>query len=333
MKRTGRIALLLSLVAVSPCLHAQHGEAVFLSGNRNPFIDIHGVPAPAAAAVAPAGQWRSAWSFELANNSIGRDNTDERLVIDGESYRLAFDARYGLGQGFDLGLNVPLISHQRGAFDNLIWEWHELYGFSNEKRKDFRHRQLRYAYESGGGTRIDMDHPESGLGDVRLSAGWSLADEGGWLMAVRTGIKLATGDEDRLLGSGGTDLSLQVSGAMAGVPSESGEFFWSMGVLRLGSGGTLEDRRRDWVPLGSLGLEQPLPWPRMRRLAFKLQIDVHGPFYRSEISAIGGPGVQLLTGGSVAIGERGKIDFAIVEDLVSGATPDFGLYLAWRGYH
>lgn len=332
MKRTSAILSLLCLAAASSCLHAR-SDAVFLSGSRNPFIEIYGVPAPADAVTAPAGRWRSTWAFELINNSIEQDDADEHVVIDGESYRLALDARYGLGRGFDLGLTVPVMTHQGGAFDNLIWEWHELYGFSNEERKDFDHRQLRYAYEVGGDTRVDFRHAGGGLGDVRLSAGWSLAGEGGRPVAVRAGIKLPTGDEDRLLGSGSTDLSLQLSGAVPGVlSSRTNEVFWSVGVLRLGSGGLLEEMRREWVPVGSLGLEQPLSWPSLRRFTVKVQLDAHGPFYHSELSALGGPGVQLLVGGSVAVGESGgRIDFAIVEDLISSVTPDFGLYLAWRG--
>ena len=311
----------------SPCLQASD-DAVFLSGSGNPFIQIHSPPVPVRAG-AGAASWSSAWAFTLTNNSIGEEDPGEDIVIDGETYRLVFDLRYRLRDGLDVGLTVPLVAHRGGVLDSVIWEWHELFGFTNKERRDFARNELRYAYTRDGERRVDVADPAAGVGDVRLSTAWRIASDAGAgrTLAVQAGLKLPTGDEARLHGSGSTDLSLQLVGADAGLLSSwRTRLFWSAGVLRLGDGGPLGDLRREWVPLGSVALERPL----RSGILLKAQVDAHGSFYHSGLKAFGMAAVQVMAGAGIRIGRGGMLDLAIVEDLFVDPTPDFGVHLAWR---
>lgn len=316
---------------VFACHAAQAGDAssIFLVSDRNPMLQFHGPPPVLGADTAPPGAWRSAWTLELTNDAMRQETDRESLVIDGELWRLEMNLRYGVREGFELGLSLPLLAHRGGIMDEPIWEWHELFGLSNNKRRPFAHNRLQYTYVRGGERMVDLRNETGGIGDVALTAGWRLwRDEAaGRAIGLQAAVELPTGDEDRLLGSGTTDLSVIVTGADARMlESWRARLVWRAGFLVPGSGGLLDAQRRDWVPLAGAGVERPVTG----RFSLKAQLDAHGAWYDSDLSAFADHAVQLTVGAGIAFA-RGRLDIAIIEDLVNDPTPDFGWYLAWRG--
>lgn len=325
-----RLARLLPLWLALAGHAAQAGDAssIFLIADRNPMLQFHSPPAVLGADTAPPGAWRSAWTLELTNDAMQQETARESLVIDGELWRLEMNLRYGVREGFELGLSLPLLTHRGGVMDRPIWEWHELFGLSNGKRRPFAHDRLQYTYVRGDERLVDRGDEAGGIGDVALTAGWRLwrNEAAGRAIGVQAAVKLPTGDEDRLLGSGTTDLSLIVTGADAAtLRNWRTRLVWRAGFLVPGSGGLLEAQRRDWVPLAGAGVERPLTG----RLSLKAQIDAHGAWYDSALSAFADHAIQLTLGGSIAFA-RGRLDIAIIEDLVNDPSPDFGWHLTWR---
>jgi hypothetical protein len=218
--------------------------------------------------------------------------------------------------------------HRRGVFDHFIEEWHDTFGLTNSKRTVFEEDQLNYNYAGADATH-QVDEPAEGLGDIRLTLGYPIHknDAEGSALALHAGLKLPSGDAAKLLGSGGTDLALQLSatdgGLLAGWKST---LFWSLGVLRLGSGEVLEAIRRDYVAIGSLGLGRPVS----ERIALKAQLDGHTSIYDSELAPLGSNSVQLTVGGQINLKGNGAIDLGLVENLFTDATPDLVFHLAWR---
>lgn len=293
-------------------------------------MQIHGLYAPASADTAAPGQWAVGIVFDLANNAILDEVANESIVIDGENYRLLFDLRFGIGDGFEASLAVPLVAHRAGVFDHFIWEWHDTFGLSNDRRAAFEHDELRFSYVRDGEELIAVERDEGGIGDVRLGAAWRLGATapGARAMSVHAGVKLPTGDEDDLLGSGSTDLSLMVAGAdPVSLGRWNASLFWTAGILRLGGGGPLDAVRKEWVPTGSLGATWP---PFGNRFTLKAQLDAHGAFYRSDLRAFGAASVQLVTGFGLDLGDAGQFDLALIENVHTDATPDFGLHFVWR---
>jgi hypothetical protein len=323
---------LLPLALVFACGAAQATDAssIFLVADRNPLLQFHNPPPVLGADTAPAGVVASAWTLEVINDAVRQEAPGrELLVLDGELWRLEMNLRYGVRDGFDVGLSVPLLAHAGGIMDGPIWEWHELFGLSNNRRRPFAQDHLQYSYVRGDRVVVDMQDENGGIGDVALTAGWRLwRDEvRGRTVGLQAAIKLPTGDEKRLRGSGTTDLSMVVTGADAAMLREwRTRLVWRAGLVAAGSGGPLDAERRDWAPLAGLGLERPIN----ARLALKAQVDAHGAWYDSDLSAFADHAVQLTVGAGIALA-RGKLDIAIVEDLVNDPTPDFGLYLAWQG--
>lgn len=327
---TGFVRLLpVWLALAGQAAQADDTSSIFLISDRNPMLQFHGPPAVLGADTAPPGAWRSAWTLELTNDAMQQETVRESLVIDGELWRLEMNLRYGVREGFELGLSVPLLAHRGGIMDRPIWEWHELFGLSNSRRRPFVHNRLRYTYAREDELLVDLRNETGGIGDVALTAGWRLwrNEAAGRAIGVQAAVKLPTGDEDRLLGSGTTDLSMIVTGADAAtLRNWRTRLVWRAGFLVPGSGGLLDAQRRDWVPLAGAGLERPLTG----RFSLKAQLDAHGAWYDSDLRAFGDQAVQLTIGAGIAFA-RGRLDLAIIEDLVNDPSPDFGWHLAWRG--
>lgn len=298
----------------------------FLNANRNPFIQVYEPPAPGAVRPA-AGDWRAAVQLDLTSNSIGEGEGTETIVLDGETYRAALTLAYGLSDRMEAGIVIPYLMHRRGVFDHFIERWHDTFGLSNRKRTAFARDQLEYSY-AGADASQRLEGPAEGLGDIRLVLGFPLVAGGeGCEIALRASLKLPSGDAAKLLGSGGTDLALQLSARDDGLlRGWDTTLFWSAGILRLGAGEVLEPIRRDYVAIGSIGLGRPLT----RNLSLKLQLDGHTSFYDSGLAALGSNTVQLTVGGQIGLSGKGSIDLGLVENLFTDTTPDLVFHMAWR---
>ena len=136
-------------------------------------------------------------------------------------------------------------------------------------------RRLAYAYERNGELAVDLDDETEGLGDLRLSLGWQLLRPQGdnpHALALRTSIKLPTGDDERLLGSGSTDIAFRLSGSQNLSTGFSGvcsglraAWFMSEGASSL-INSSMPLLLVPWVP----------GWKPLSDLALKVQID--GPY-------------------------------------------------------
>lgn len=325
-----RMALIsgLSLLTISSGAYAQNELQPFLTSNQNPFIQIYSVPPAQDAQLTGTGAWRIALQLDLTNNSIAEDDPAESIVLDGETYRSTLWLSYGVSDELEVGLAIPYVMQRQGVFDHFIEQWHDTFGLTNSKRTDFEENQLNYAY-AGADLSLQVDKPAEGLGDIRLTLGFPIyknnAEQSA--LAVHAGLKLPSGDAAKLLGSGGTDLALQLSATDGALLANwKSTLFWSVGVLRLGSGEVLETIRRDYVAIGSVGLGRSMT----ERIALKLQLDGQTSFYDSDLDALGSDAVQLIVGGQIALPGDSSLDLGLVENLFTDATPDLVFHLAWH---
>lgn len=328
------VPLLLTFAASFRCSADSGGAgsaAIFTTTDQNPFIQIHTLPWPVEPVPVMAGAWGLSWALDIANNSISDESSDgEQAIIDGETWRVSFRAGYGISEALTIEALIPVVSQQNGILDGFISGWHDLFGLTNSRREEFEDNNLSYLYTDPAGDDVDVQQPGTGIGDIRLSGALRLAGErrSDRQLILRAGLKLPTGDPDRLYGSGGTDLSLQILGTdRRTLSSWDTTLSWMAGMLWLGDGEVLEDRQRDAVAVGSLGLVKPLN----ERLQLKAQLDAHGSFYDSDLDVIGSSAVQLVIGGGLSIGSNRWLDFGIVENLsqaASDTTPDFVVHIA-----
>ena len=290
--------------------------------NHNPFLQIYGLPVFQTSELVEPGGVDFGISYDVANDADDADRLGERLVIDSESHVLNLSLRRRIGERFEVRVDVPYIRHSGGSFDSAIFDFHNLVGLPNSNR-DGPKDQFRLFFERQGVVLFDTSSPTSGVGDVQLSVAMRLGK-----LTLRAGVKTPTGDPDKLTGSGATDLSLGIYGGGAtSLFNRELAYSGSVGVLALGDGDVLPELQRSAVPYGGAALR----WHATPRFALAAQLNVQGPYFDANLDELGGTTFQLAFGTDFRI-LRTLLRFAIVEDIVAGAAPDFALHLSFRSF-
>lgn len=303
----------------------------FRTSNRSPLVQIYGLPPVGDSRVLAAGAKELALVFDLASHYVDDSARSERIVLDGETYRLCLTGRVGIARRFEAGLELPWVLQNGGFLDGFIENYHDTFGFSQGGRDQAPRGRLLFQYQRGGTNRVYVDRSNSGIGDVRFNGGVQLLggdrDNSGAL-ALRASLKLPTGDSGELHGSGSTDLALWLS-AGKGWKTASGlwELFGGGGILGMTEGDVLPDQQKNTVAFGSLGAGwQPLAW-----LTLKVQLDGHTAFYRdSDLVELGSGSVQAVMGGTLHVSEGTALDIGVAEDLAVRTAPDVVFHFALR---
>jgi len=224
-------------------------------------------------------------------------------------------------------VQIPYINHDGGSLDRFIEGWHSTFGLPKGGRNTAPRNQLRYFYQRNGVTRLSLVNATSGIGDVRLTAGWQWPDAGNdTRLAIRSSLSLPTGDSDQLQGSGAMEAALwAIADRTRRWFDYPGSIFGGGGLLLMGKGDVLADQQRRIAAFASVGAGvQVLPW-----MTLKLQADVNSPFYDgSDLRQINATAVQLLMGGDVRLAKNVRLDVMVGEDLTVRASPDVVFHLA-----
>ncbi len=323
-----RLTLVTIFLSCSLSLSVKAQELVPLTtSNQNPLVAIYGLPATAPGTILSSGQAELELRVDLASSCSTSDNSDESILLDGETTRYTLALRYGIRGDFEIGMEIPYVGHSEGFLDNFIYNWHDFFGLPQGERDTLEEDQLTYAYQRNDSS-ISLDDEESGFGDLRFTGAWHLVGKhkgDTHHLALRSSLKLPTGDDEKLLGSGSTDLALWLSSSHF-YQQESVGLFASAGMIFLTDGDLLAEQQRNIVGFGSLGAA----WQIFDAVALKLQFDGHTGFYDDSDFAELGPSVQLVMGGSIAMGNDTSLDLAVSEDIVVDSAPDVVFHLALR---
>lgn len=317
------LALIASILATPVAQATEPPQPLYLR-NLNPLLQTLGAPAMQGGELTPAGTLEYRWILNMANHAESGLYDGEEAVFDGESYYLALELRYGVNPRLELGMDLPLVAHAGGTFDNLIKDWHDLLGLSNVDRQG-PENDLRLFHQRDGVTGYDIDESNVGFGDIRLTAAYRLAASDGRALALRAQAELPTGDPDRLRGNGAVDLSLVLDATDRHTFAASRvSLFGRIGIVAPGSGDLLNDQRQEWVPLIGAGLA----WQWTERVGLHAQLDHDGAYFDSHLDELESS-TRLTFGGSYRFGQNGpRLSIALTENLFSDSTPDFGLYFA-----
>jgi hypothetical protein len=294
----------------------------------NPFTLLHGLPVATSAELLDEAVTSLRFQWDIASTSMETVFDDEQVTLDGETNRVAMTWKRGLGSGWQVGVEIPYLAHRGGGLDSLIENWHDLFGFSNTDRDDWDQNQLRYLYIKEGVTKISITEDVRGFGDVQLLLSRSLPLVGEAQNAsLHFSLKLPTGDDKSLFGSGAPDLALWLSGAdrklLEGWPIGG---YSQLGILLMGKAEILQQEQRDYVFFGTLGGD----WWFYDWLDLKLQVDLHTPFYKSRSDQLGGSAAMLTFGGSIPLKDGGQIDLSLGENLSTDMVPDLIFNLGYK---
>ena len=188
--------------------------------NLNPFQLLYGVPGSLGAHVMTPSSSELIASMDMASHLVEASSGAERVLINGETYRQGLTLRHGFGDGWEYLFEASALSHRTGAFDGFIETWHDVFHLPQGDRDRAPGDRLALFYANGGRTYYDIGRSVSSFGDISLGVGyavphWPFPNDG---LAIRGSVKLPTGDEASLAGSGGRSASLwaETSGALPG---------------------------------------------------------------------------------------------------------------------
>jgi hypothetical protein len=295
----------------------------FYSRNQNPFVQVYGLPPMEPGYIAPEGEVKMRFVEDIANNDTYSYNNDEIILMDGESYRTDISIRYGIFKDYEVGIDIPYISHETGIFDHFIDDWHDFFGLPEGDRDKRDRNLLEYTYIRNNWIVYRIKEPSRGVGDIILSGAYQILRDStrdpAQSLAFRMSVKLPTGSSDELHGSGGTDIAIRLNGSDSATLKEYDISCWaSLGVAYLGKGEILEEIRKDFVGFGSLGMA----WGMFDWSSLKLQVDYHTAVYKSDLGEIGKGAMQLDLGGTIEFPKNIFFDINIIEDIMVDTTPD-----------
>jgi hypothetical protein len=298
--------------------------------NHNPFLQVFGLPAFETAVAVASGETAVHVDFDMANHAEENSIAAESITIDGESYFLNLAARYGISDKVALGIDIPFVGHSGGFMDAPIENWHDLWGMSNSKRNGPRN-ELEFRYDNPQAGSYELVSGGFGLGDIRLNAAMPLykSTERGREAGVRIGLKLPTGDENELRGSGAVDYSLAVYGADDGVfGTQNVSASAVAGVLMLGTGDVLPEIQKDAVTFVGIAAV----WRATESFGISTELYAQSAYYDSELEEIGAQSIQFAFGGFYVFRSSGlRLSFALIEELFDDATTDVALQFSISG--
>jgi len=315
-----RVAAMLLFMCAAHGAGSQETEP-FRTRNLTPLVSIFGIPAWEG--FAPGTQ--VAFTSELANHYRLSRRGQDTLILDGETWRNALVLSRGFGEGWIAGIEIPHYGQSGGLLDNVIDSWHSAFGLPDGGRNRREEDQLAFLLSDENGPFYALAERSRGWGDVQLSLGRRIGADNGFLL--KGTLKLATGEEYVLAGSGAADLAVTLMRSRRfDVRTRPGGFFWGVGAVALGEPKHIRFDAEPAAIVGMVGASLK-PWARM---GLKAQLDVHSALYESRLKEIGDPGVQATIGGFRELGERAVVEVAVNEDLAVSTSPDLVLHLTFK---
>lgn len=264
---------------------------------------------------APSDGWSLDW--RVASHSARDARAASTLLLDGETNHVRLRWQRRLGARWQLAVSVPYVTHAGGALDAGIDQWHEWFGLPDGIRDERPRDVLEFRYVERGTTIVAFERRRRGLGDVRVAGRYAFAPgaAGQWSASAR--VKLATGDVERLTGSGGYDLAAGLHWHSRALDSR-----WylaaSAGGYRLGRT-TLTDGAGDRFGLnGSLAAKLQLS----SKLSLDAALVVHDGVFDSTLAKLDHPAALLITGGTLAFGDDWLLRLDVTEDIRVESAPD-----------
>ncbi len=319
----------LVLLLCTPSAGHPFDIAPFHTRNQSPVVQIFGLPAISDSRILPAGGTALTLVLDIANYYVDDSARNERITLDGETYRLALAGRHGIGNRLELGFEIPYVFQSGGSLDGFIENYHSTFGFPQGGRDQAPKGRFLLNYQRNGANLLRIDQGHSGIGDLLLAAGFQLYrddTDSPRALALRASLKVPTGDSNELHGSGSTDLALWLTASQDWKTTLGmWEIFGGGGILGMTTGNVLPDQQQNAVAFGSLGAGwHPLAW-----LTLKVQFDGHTAFYKdSDLVELSSGSVQVVMGGTLHFSDRTALDIGVSEDLVVKTAPDVVFHFA-----
>ena len=269
--------------------------------------------------VLDGGRQRTRVDLSEANEFCLRNNAFEQAYFDGEATELAVDYRRGLGQGWEAGLLLPLLSQGGGVLDRVIESWHHFWGLPNAGRDEVPVNRYAYQYTRGGKPVLEVTQPNAGLGDLQLYVGRRLGEH----LAARAMLKMPTGDSTHLAGNGAFGGAVWLDGEYRNDWLHWLTLYGSAGYSETATGQLLPQQQKHALPFGAFGFGiQFNP-----RWSLRAEAYVHdSPYSSSGLAALAHVAAPVALSLGYRIAPATRLSLGFQEKASTYASPDFGIF-------
>ncbi|MBI5850108.1 MAG: DUF3187 family protein [Planctomycetes bacterium] len=210
MKRRAAVG---ALVACASCASVPRFDGPLAVRNQHPAQLTVQRLSPRSAEVLDASTARVDLSTAYSSYFLSGSDSRGSFIMDGELLRTAAAVRVGLGGGFDVAAELPVLHASGGFLDDFVVDWHDWFGFPDQGRDAAPSDAVAIRAVRDGATVFEVEPNGLHLGDVPIVltfAPWSIDAEHRVGVALRGGVELPAGDEDAGFGNGGIDAALGV---------------------------------------------------------------------------------------------------------------------------
>ena len=285
--------------------------------NLSPVTSLLGLPSQRTATTQTTGTYSLAMHSAIASHYTAETGVGEKINLDGETVRLALQARVGLWDSWDLQIEVPWLSHSGGSLDSAIDSWHDFWGMSDGGRSSAEHGILDFSYYDPA-SRFSLTDDASGLGDISVSLSHAFYRDDNSAANVVAGYKFATGDEDEFLGSGEVDAYLALRISVAHLANLPLNWHGQIGYIYAGNSELLGPRQENNLWFAGLSMD----WVVAPKFSLFAQLDMHAAPLDSELTALGDEALLGTLGGRWRFANNWALDFSLIEDLLVETAPD-----------
>lgn len=298
----------------------------FETRDQNLFNLIHGQALPSNARLLKKNQnlWSS--SLIITNTLNSGSNANEAIYLDYEAYRFNLSYQYGIKQNWNLKIDVPVMHQSAGILDSAIDRWHNFFGLPRANRPLVEHDQYSIQYINQAQTQINLDETSTSLGDIQLALAHSLIEKESTQLSLWAGLKLPSGDENKLSGSGATDVSAWL--ALNQQLAENWLTNLNLGAVVPGGNNYQKMPLAEQVLYGHI----MLGWLASDHINIKIQLQGHTSYYDQSQLKMLSDTYFISFGGTLKINSCQQLDIAFNEDIKVDSTPDASLLINWRSY-
>ena len=281
--------------------------------NQFPFALMFVALAPERAGSLAPGRSEIELQFDYSNVITREERDDTFLELDFEYLRTNLQWKRGFSHGLEVGVSAPLFLYYGGFLDPFVDAFHRGLNLPNFQRGMTPHGLSSFELTRAGDTALKGGGSFGGVGDLTFHFKKTLIEKNRNAFAVRTNVKLPTGDLDDLTGSGATDVGVGVAYDCFG--DRFGVFF-NTSYNFLGKPERLSPKNFVYV-MGGFDIRLK------RRLAMVIQVDYQSQFLEEdEITVLTRSARALALGLRWRYSDRFLYEWRFVEDL-SDVSPDF----------
>jgi hypothetical protein len=294
----------------------------FATRDQNLFNLIHGQPTPANGRLLSSDTSELSTTLVIANTINIESDSDESMLIDYESYRFNVSYQYGISDDWNLQIDLPVVHLTGGRFDSAIDSWHQFFGMPRGYRPTNPEGRYRIEYINDQAN-IQLDEDTTDIGDIQLAIAHQVFMHDDSALSVWGGIKLPTGDEDKLTGSGSADLSAWL--AYNRELARDWTLNLNTGLVVTGGDDYKGMTLNDSALFGSAMIN----WRAWDPVSLKVQLQAHSSYYHDSNLRILSDAYILNFGGTIYL-DCSTLDIAFSEDIKVDASPDGSLLVSWH---